>query len=127
MLQSALSARDVHFERFPGLNRTSAGSGTYRTEREWHGSKTRTATCSRSQRSTRKFVVSDTGQGIPSDKLESVFVRFLQVVKNDPRSVGLGLYISKCIVQGHGGHIWAASTLGEGSSFTFTLPLSLAA
>lgn len=47
--------------------------------------------------------------GIPVDKLEQVFVRFLQVTRNNRRGVGLGLYISKCIVQGHGGRIWADS------------------
>ena len=66
--------------------------------------------------------VSDTGEGIPSDKLEAIFERFLQVT-HDRRGVGLGLYISKCIVQGHGGRIWAESTIGEGSTFCFTLPI----
>lgn len=69
------------------------------------------------------FSVSDTGIGIPADKLEAVFDRFLQVNANDPRGVGLGLYISRCIVQGHQGRIWAESKLGEGSRICFTLPL----
>jgi signal transduction histidine kinase len=69
------------------------------------------------------FSVRDTGQGISADGLESVFERFRQGEKRDGRGVGLGLYISKCIVQGHGGHIWAESRLGEGSTFSFTLPL----
>ena len=56
-----------------------------------------------------RFAVSDTGVGIATDKLEAVFVRFLQVTENDRRGVGLGLYISKAIVQGHGGRIWAES------------------
>ena len=67
--------------------------------------------------------VSDTGPGIPADQLEAIFGRFVQVTKNDRRGVGLGLYISKSIVQGHGGRIWAASRLGEGSTFSFTLPV----
>jgi signal transduction histidine kinase len=74
-----------------------------------------------------RFGVSDTGQGIPRDKLEAVFERFLQVTANDRRGVGLGLYISKCIVQGHGGRIWAESTPGKGSTFSFTIPLQAAA
>jgi signal transduction histidine kinase len=74
-----------------------------------------------------RFVVVDTGQGIPADKLEAIFERFLQLTENDRRGVGLGLYISKCIVQGHGGRIWAESTPGEGSKFCFTLPVSAAA
>jgi signal transduction histidine kinase len=70
-----------------------------------------------------RFSVADTGQGIPRDKLEAVFDRFLQVIENDRRGVGLGLYISKCIVQGHGGRIWAESAPGEGTTFCFTLPI----
>ena len=72
------------------------------------------------------FAVSDTGVGIAIDKLEAVFVRFLQVTRNDRRGVGLGLYISKAIVQGHGGRIWAESKVGEGSTFCFTLPIHVA-
>jgi len=66
--------------------------------------------------------VSDTGVGIPSDKLEAIFDRFVQVEKDDKRGVGLGLYISKCIVQGHGGRIWAKSDPGTGSTVSFSLP-----
>jgi signal transduction histidine kinase len=69
-----------------------------------------------------RFAVSDTGAGIPADKLEAIFGRFHQVSKNDRRGAGLGLYISKCIVQGHGGRIWAESEVGKGSTFYFTLP-----
>ena len=72
-----------------------------------------------------RFAVSDTGVGIAADKLEAVFVRFLQVA-NDRRGVGLGLYISKAIVQGHGGRIWAESQIGQGSTFCFTLPIHVA-
>ena len=66
--------------------------------------------------------VADTGAGIPADKLEVVFQRFLQLNANDRRGLGLGLYISKCVVQGHGGRIWAESEVGAGSTFCFTLP-----
>jgi signal transduction histidine kinase len=68
------------------------------------------------------FSVSDTGEGIPGDKLEGVFERFVQLTKNDRRGVGLGLYISKCIVRAHGGRIWAQNRVGQGSTFFFTLP-----
>lgn len=70
-----------------------------------------------------RICVSDTGPGIPADQLEAVFARFRQVAKNDRRGVGLGLYISKSIVQGHGGRIWAESGVGGGSTFFFTLPV----
>lgn len=73
------------------------------------------------------FCVHDTGEGIPDDKLEAVFDRFVQLTKNDRRGVGLGLYISKCIVQGHAGRIWAENTAGKGSTFCFTLPVVAAA
>ena len=72
------------------------------------------------------LAVSDTGVGVPPDQLEAVFERYVQVAKDDRRGVGLGLYISKCIVQGHGGKIWAESTLGQGSVFRFTLPVHVA-
>ena len=64
----------------------------------------------------------DSGSGIPPAVLESVFERFWQVGKNDRRGLGLGLYISRCIIEAHGGKIWVDSTLGEGSCFSFTLP-----
>ena len=72
------------------------------------------------------FCVRDTGEGIPVDKLEAVFDRLVQLTKNDRRGVGLGLYISKCIVQGHAGRIWAENRTGEGSTFCFTLPIRAA-
>jgi signal transduction histidine kinase len=72
------------------------------------------------------FQVKDQGRGIPVDKLEAIFGRFQQVDASDSRSkggTGLGLAICQSIVQQHGGRIWAESTLGEGSSFYFTLPV----
>jgi signal transduction histidine kinase len=69
-----------------------------------------------------RFSVRDTGAGIPAEHLKSVFERFVQV-REDRRGMGLGLYISKCIVEGHGGRIWAESAMGRGSEFIFTLPL----
>ena len=46
--------------------------------------------------------------------------------KNDKRGMGLGLYISKCIVEAHRGRIWAESTPGKGSQLYFTLPIPTA-
>ncbi len=71
------------------------------------------------------FTIKDQGRGIPADKLESIFERFHQVDASDSRKkggTGLGLAICRSIVQQHGGRIWVESTLGEGSSFYFTLP-----
>jgi len=72
------------------------------------------------------FKVKDQGRGIPADKLETIFERFQQVDVSDSRNsegTGLGLAICRSIVQQHGGRIWVESTLGEGSTFYFTLPL----
>ncbi len=69
--------------------------------------------------------VEDHGRGIPSDKLQQIFDRFKQVDASDSRTMGgtgLGLAICRSIIQQHGGHVWATSTLGEGSTFHFTLP-----
>jgi len=70
-----------------------------------------------------RFSISDTGSGIPGNMLEAIFERFWQVGKNDRRGVGLGLYISRCIVEAHGGRIWAESKPGEGTCIIFTLPV----
>jgi signal transduction histidine kinase len=69
--------------------------------------------------------VEDHGRGIPTDKLQQIFDRFKQVDASDSRAMGgtgLGLAICRSIIQQHGGHVWATSTLGEGSVFHFTLP-----
>ncbi|MFN5657777.1 MAG: ATP-binding protein [Pseudanabaena sp.] len=72
------------------------------------------------------FSVCDEGQGIPSDKLENIFERFQQVDSSDSRrkgGTGLVLTICRKIVEQHEGKIWAESILGQGSTFSFTLPL----
>jgi PAS domain S-box-containing protein len=74
-----------------------------------------------------RFAVTDNGRGIPADQLDSIFERFNQVDASDAREKGgsgLGLAIARGIVESHGGHLWAESTPGEGSSFCFTLPLA---
>jgi signal transduction histidine kinase len=66
------------------------------------------------------------GAAFLTDKLESIFERFHQVDASDSRKkggTGLGLAICRSIVQQHGGQLWVESTLGEGSSFYFTLPM----
>ena len=73
-----------------------------------------------------RFYVKDSGVGIPQDKLEAVFERFWQIGQNDRRGLGLGLYISKCLVQAHAGRIWAESELGAGSTFFVTIPTDAA-
>jgi two-component system, OmpR family, sensor histidine kinase VicK len=71
------------------------------------------------------FSVKDRGQGIPDDRLETIFERFQQVDSSDSRKkggTGLGLAICRQIVEEHGGKIWVESCLGSGSTFYFTLP-----
>ena len=72
-----------------------------------------------------RFAVTDQGQGIPDDKLDAVFERFWQAGKSDRRGLGLGLYISRCIVEAHRGTIWATSQPNAGSTFCFTVPASV--
>jgi len=74
-----------------------------------------------------KFEVSDTGIGIPSDQLATIFERFRQVESTNGINyggTGLGLSISKGLVELLGGEIWCESQLGKGTSFYFTLPYS---
>jgi signal transduction histidine kinase len=72
--------------------------------------------------------VRDAGRGIPADKLETIFQRFARVDEQDERArdkrgTGLGLAISRAIVQQHGGHIWAESTPGAGTTMCVALPI----
>lgn len=74
------------------------------------------------------FAISDTGIGIPADKLGAVFDRFTQADSSTTRRYGgsgLGLTISKRLVELMGGRIWAESRFGEGSVFSFAVPLDI--
>ena len=67
--------------------------------------------------------VSDTGAGIPQEYLPHIFDKFVQVPGVGTGGAGLGLAISRLIMEAHGGQISAQSKLGLGSTFTFTLPV----
>jgi signal transduction histidine kinase len=69
-----------------------------------------------------RLSVADSGSGIGADDLSRIFERFHQAGNSDRRGLGLGLYISKAIIDAHGGRIWAESKPGRGSTFFFTLP-----
>jgi signal transduction histidine kinase len=69
--------------------------------------------------------IKDTGKGIPETNLDYIFTKFYRI--KDPlemeQGLGLGLFISKRIVEAHGGKMWAESIEGQGSIFHFTLPI----
>ena len=69
--------------------------------------------------------VADTGEGIASEDVERIFERFQQVGRNvkEQQGTGLGLTITKNLVEIHGGRIWVESELGKGTTFNFTLPV----
>ena len=74
------------------------------------------------------FIVSvvDTGPGISEENLHTVFREFHQVDGSSTKQkggTGLGLAISKKIVEMHGGRIWVSSSVGAGSTFTFSIPV----
>ena len=69
-----------------------------------------------------EFLVKDHGKGIDEKYLPRIFERYFKVPgTHDRNGTGLGLSISKEFIEAQGGHIWATSTVGEGSSFGFTL------
>lgn len=82
--------------------------------------------CSLKDETTLLIAVSDTGMGIPKDKLDLIFERFRQVddtyLTREFGGVGLGLSICKGIIELMHGKIWVESSFNEGSTFFFTIP-----
>lgn len=75
-----------------------------------------------------RISIADQGMGIPRESQTKIFERFYRVDKARARSVGgtgLGLAIAKELVQAHGGHIWAQSEYGKGTTIFITLPYSV--
>jgi two-component system, chemotaxis family, CheB/CheR fusion protein len=72
-----------------------------------------------------RVLVTDFGIGIPKDNLQHVFHRYfrVEVTSQNYSGMGLGLYISKGIIERHGGRMGVFSKEGEGSTFWFTMPL----
>jgi PAS domain S-box-containing protein len=68
--------------------------------------------------------VSDTGVGLPAEKADQIFNAFFTT---KPQGSGMGLAISRSIVESHGGHLWATANPARGATFYFTLPAAVAA
>jgi signal transduction histidine kinase/DNA-binding response OmpR family regulator len=68
-----------------------------------------------------RISVSDRGKGIPESKLTAIFERYFQI-ENNGEGTGIGLALTKKLVQMHDGQIWAESTLGQGSVFKIQIP-----
>ncbi len=68
--------------------------------------------------------VSDTGIGLPPERADKVFDAFFTT---KPQGTGMGLSISRSIIESHGGRLWATGNSDRGATFQFTLPLEQAA
>ena len=69
-----------------------------------------------------QFSVSDTGVGLPSKEMDQIFSAFFTT---KPQGSGMGLSISRSIVESHGGQLWATASDARGATFYFTLPTSV--
>jgi signal transduction histidine kinase len=76
-----------------------------------------------------RISVQDRGVGLAEKDLERIFDKFFRADTSEtaPSGTGLGLYITRAIVEAHGGRISAHSQPGQGATFTFTLPLTSSA
>ncbi len=72
------------------------------------------------------FAVADSGPGIAEPDIPHLFEPYWSAERYAKKGTGLGLYISKGIVEAHGGRLWVESSLGEGATFFFTLPTTSA-
>ena len=68
--------------------------------------------------------ISDTGRGFPAEQADQIFKAFFTTKDN---GTGMGLPISRSIIESHGGHLWAAANSTRGATFQFTLPITIAA
>lgn len=70
------------------------------------------------------FAVRDDGPGIGAEQMQHLFERYWKGPTEGHRGIGLGLFLSKGIVEAHGGRIWVESQVGVGSTFYFTIPIA---
>lgn len=112
-LPTVVGSRDRTLQVFSNLVgnavRFTPSGGTVTLAAELHGEEVR-------------FAVADTGRGIPGDRLLHLFTPYWQVPALSRTMEGLGLPLSRAIVEAQGGRIWAESEPGRGTRFSFTLP-----
>ena len=73
-----------------------------------------------------QFSIEDTGIGIPEKEKKNIFTKFFRAsnaIKTETEGSGIGLFVSKNIIEAHGGKIWFQSQEGKGSKFYFTIPI----
>jgi signal transduction histidine kinase/ligand-binding sensor domain-containing protein len=87
------------------------------------GTRQLTLQSQRGENSQVLILVSDTGVGLPAQKAEQIFDAFFTT---KPHGTGMGLRISRSIIESHGGRLWAADASGRGATFQFTLPAAVA-
>jgi signal transduction histidine kinase len=83
-----------------------------------------TITSTRSERAQLLISVSDSGVGFPVEESERIFTAFFTT---KPQGTGMGLSISRTIVESHGGRLWARANTGRGATFHFSLPIEVKA
>ena len=71
-----------------------------------------------------RISVSDTGVGLPPEQTDQIFKAFFTTKDN---GTGMGLSISRSIIESHGGRLWFISNSGQGATFQFALPATMAA
>jgi PAS domain S-box-containing protein len=71
-----------------------------------------------------RFEVSDTGPGIPADERAHVFEAYWSAERRGKKGTGLGLFITRGVIEAHGGRLWVESEVGRGTTFVFTLPIA---
>jgi two-component system sensor histidine kinase/response regulator len=118
--QCVIMASDAASEQSVGENAERAPAGSQRD----------TVALARDGRRVTPFIainVRDTGIGIAPEDLPLIFEEFRQIPsrRREKQGSGLGLSISRKLIEAHGGRIWVESTPGQGSTFTFTLPCAI--
>jgi signal transduction histidine kinase len=71
------------------------------------------------------FSVADDGIGVPSERIDHIFVEGVSMVESGTSSTGLGLAVCRAIVEAHGGRIWVETGRARGAKFSFAIPTDL--